>query len=444
MKNFEKENNNNNIHYFIPCYDIINNEIYFSDFFTEEIISKPPELKQKQKDYFIAQLKTKLDQNKTNINNNNKENKEKKLQNFIKNEKNCLDLFKFTWKKIQILSGFNTEHFISENFEEYFKRPFFSRFLISENLQLYSYNSCNQLPNVIASYLTISVNFDYHLDSLFNTHFEKDFFNSKNEKNSYNLIKYEFDNIKNQFQNISLFYSIDTLIKDTINTLIKNIDLLINKYSNTIQIKDNSFNSDNIQDDLINKEEICNLLQKFKENLYKHLNSKSDKFILKVAESEEYLYGDFTLGQYDFVRYKVRQHESITLILKVIPFFIVQPPLFSFPPILIVYDIKNVSYEFLFDLYVKLYPNHEIIYRLFKPDEKSLNKYLKNYDFEINNNLNIRQNRLNKFNESSDCDFPFSFTIVNIKNVYKFKNWFDNELYNKNELVLPYINPIKK
>ena len=302
------------------------------------------------------------------------------------------------------------------------------------------------MPNVIASYLTISLNFDYHLDSLFNTHFEKDFFNSKNEKNydSHSLIKYEFDNIKNQFQNISLFYSIDTLIKDTINTLIKNIDLLINKYSNSIQIKDNSFNSDNIQDDLINKEEICNLLQKFKENLYKHLNSKSDKFILKVAESEEYLYGDFTLGQYDFVRYKVRQHESITLILKVIPFYIVQPPLFSFPPILIVYDIKNVSYEFLFDLYVKLYPNHEIIYRLFKPDEKSLSKYLKNYHVNSNNNLNIRQSKLNKFNESSDCDFPFCFTIVNIKNVYKFKNWFDNKLYNKNELVLPYINPIKK
>ena len=26
--------------YFIPCYDIIKNEIYFSEFFTEEIISK--------------------------------------------------------------------------------------------------------------------------------------------------------------------------------------------------------------------------------------------------------------------------------------------------------------------------------------------------------------------------------------------------------------------
>ena len=212
------------------------------------------------------------------------------------------------------------------------------------------------MPNVIASYLTISVNFDYHLDSLFNTHFEKDFFNSKNEKNydSHSLIKYEFDNIKNQFQNISLFYSIDTLIKDTINTLIKNIDLLINKYSNSIQIKDNSFNSDNIQDDLINKEEICNLLQKFKENLFKHLNSKSDKFILKVAESEEYLYGDFTLGQYDFVRYKVRQHESINLILKVISFYIVQPPLFSFPPILIVYDINNV-YLILIEIYFLIY-----------------------------------------------------------------------------------------
>ena len=451
MKNSIEKENNNNYHYFIPCYDIINNEIYFSEFFTEEIISKPNNLKQKQKDFFIEQLKTKLEPNKTNTNNNNnnmtnkkdkkKEKEIKQLKFFIKNEKKCLDLFKFTWKKIQILSGFNTEHFISKTFEEYFKRPFFSRFLISENLQLYSYNSCNPLPNVIASYLTISVNFDFHLDSLFNTQFDKENFNSKTEKkyDSYNIIKYEFDIIKNQFQKISLFYPIDTLIKDTINILFKNIDFLINKYSNSLQnFKDVSFNSDNVNDDLINKQEICRLLNIFKENLNKHLKSKSDKFILKVAESEEYLYGDYILGQYDFVRYKVRQYESITLILKVIPFYIVQPPLFGFPPILITND---TNYENLFDLYVKLYPNHEIIYRLFKPDEKSLNKYLKkNY----NNYNNFRQNRLNKYTESSDCDFPFCFTIVNLKNVFKFKNWFDNELYNKNELVLPYINPIKK
>ena len=33
------KNLSNNSKYFIPCYDIINNEIYFTEFFTEEIIS---------------------------------------------------------------------------------------------------------------------------------------------------------------------------------------------------------------------------------------------------------------------------------------------------------------------------------------------------------------------------------------------------------------------
>ena len=27
--------------YYIPCYDIVNNEIFFSEFFTEKIIKKP-------------------------------------------------------------------------------------------------------------------------------------------------------------------------------------------------------------------------------------------------------------------------------------------------------------------------------------------------------------------------------------------------------------------
>ena len=30
--------------YFIPCYDIINNEIYFFEFYTEKIVTKPKKL----------------------------------------------------------------------------------------------------------------------------------------------------------------------------------------------------------------------------------------------------------------------------------------------------------------------------------------------------------------------------------------------------------------
>ena len=35
--------------YFIPCYDIINNEIYFFDFYTEKSVVKPKNLTKNQK-----------------------------------------------------------------------------------------------------------------------------------------------------------------------------------------------------------------------------------------------------------------------------------------------------------------------------------------------------------------------------------------------------------
>ena len=41
--------------YFIPCYDIINNEIYFSEFFTDEIISSADDIF--DKDTFLSKQK---------------------------------------------------------------------------------------------------------------------------------------------------------------------------------------------------------------------------------------------------------------------------------------------------------------------------------------------------------------------------------------------------
>ena len=52
---FKNEKNmQNNSKYFIPCYDIINNEIYFSEFFTEEIISNNEDIFD-DKDFLIKQ-----------------------------------------------------------------------------------------------------------------------------------------------------------------------------------------------------------------------------------------------------------------------------------------------------------------------------------------------------------------------------------------------------
>ena len=68
----------------------------------------------------------------------------------------------------------------------------------------------------------------------------------------------------------------------------------------------------------------------------KFLAIKKDKskcFVLKIAGCEEYLYGDYTLAQYNCIRKRVRQKEVIKLILKSIPLYKLQPSIFNYPPI---------------------------------------------------------------------------------------------------------------
>ena len=343
---------------------------------------------------------------------------------------------------MKILSGFNNNHFINKNFAEYFKRPFYSRFLIAQNLQLYSFNSCSPLPNVIANYLYVPVIIEYHLDSLIDTKYDKNYLIEEKDKSdifnlALNQIKKDFIGLTKIIK-ISFFYVVDTLIKDSIKSFEDKLDILEEKYNNWGNEEEDLNNSnDNLNEEINTKlgEKCLELIKKFRENFYNHFRDKSYKFILKVAENEEYLYGDYTLGSYNFVRDQVRQYEYIKLILKSIPFYKVQPPLFSFPPIL-TFIKKNANYINLFDNYIKLYPEREIIYRLFHCDKKQIDRFI--------HKINKRKEYLNKFTESGDCDFPLSLKIEKLNNIFQFKNWFDDEIYNKNELVLPYFNPLKK
>ena len=343
---------------------------------------------------------------------------------------------------MKVLSGFNNNNYLSKNFEEYFKRPFYSRFLIAQNLQLYSFNSCTPLPNVIANYLYVPVIIEYHLDSLIDTNYDKSFLNEENNKDDlYNLalnqIKKDFINLTKIIK-ISFFYVIDTLIKDSVKSFEEKLEILKDKYENWENEEEDLNNSkENLNEETNTKlgEKCLELIKQFKQNFYKHFKDKSYKFILKVAENEEYLYGDYTLGSYNFIRDQVRQHEYIKLILKSIPFYKVQPPLFSFPPILTSIK-KNANYINLFDNYIKLYPEREIIYRLFHCDKKQIDRFI--------HKINKRKEYLNKFTESGDCDFPFCLKIIKLNNIFQFKNWLDDENYNNIELVLPYFNPLKK
>jgi hypothetical protein len=247
------------------------------------------------------------------------------------------------------------------------------------------------------------------------------FLNKSNKKISESNILL---NLKNEFQilsdtprRISLFYIVDTLIKDSIKAFENNIyELLGNFYKDNSSEGDSirnyssySENDDDNSEDELNLDDINDktedekkskfyeLLIKIKKNFAKIKENTSNRFVLKVEDSEEYLYGDYTLGSYSFIRSKARQHEGIRLLLKSLPLYKIQPPIFSFPPIIRIKE-EDISYEKLFELYVELYPENEIIYRIKKTNTFQIDRYLKK-DIK-------RTYHLIKYTESGDCDFP--------------------------------------
>ena len=152
-------------------------------------------------------------------------------------------------------------------------------------------------------------------------------------------------------------------------------------------------------------------------------------YILKFMENEEYLYGDYLIGAYNSVRGFLRQHETVIFYLKIIPLYIVEPPLMAFPPILpIKYSEKN-DYIYLLKKYIKNYVNKEIIYRMFKPGEKEKTRFIKQ---KVK-----RAQYLCNFTESCDCYYPLYIKIIQVNNLFKLKDWFDDEDYNKNEMLIP-------
>lgn len=81
-------------------------------------------------------------------------------------EQGLCESLKSKWKKIKLISGFKKNSLISSCIIDYFKRPFSSHFLHSQNLKLYSFNSCIPLPKVLCKY-PIKINIEFHLESIF-------------------------------------------------------------------------------------------------------------------------------------------------------------------------------------------------------------------------------------------------------------------------------------
>jgi len=489
--------------YFIPCYDVINKEIYFFDFYTEKIVSKLKKERvkedtlefnetitiknlfsisktfKKNKDKLRKRLKTRGDlfslrdtrkinkenyykkydkDNKTynkeisDINENlikNEETRQKLFQN-RKKEILLLEQFALNWKKMKIISGFNENNYMSSRYHEYFSRPLFSKFFIGQNIQLYSFNSTLPLSKAMFNKPYINVYIYYDIENFLNKSNKK-----VSESNILLNLKNEFQILSDSPRRISLFYIVDTLIKDSIKAFENNIYELLGNFNkeNNSEIdsirnySSNSDNDDESSEDELNVDDINDktedekkskfyeLLIKIKKNFSKIKENTSNRFVLKVEDSEEYLYGDYTLGSYSFIRSKARQHEGIRLLLKSLPHYKIQPPIFSFPPIIRIKE-EDISYEKLFELYVELYPENEIIYRIKKTNTSQIDRYLKK-DIK-------RTYHLIKYTESGDCDFPLKINIKSLMNIDKFKDWLDDEVYNNIQIILPYFNPLKK
>ena len=451
---FENEINvSKNTKYFIPCYDIINNEIYFSEFFTEEIITNT--------ENFLDDKNLLLKQKEENINRRRKEvgtikltEEEKKIL-FQKNqEKLFLYEFSLRFKKMQIISGFNMNHYISKDYIDYFSRPLFSHFFHHENGDLYSSNNIKPINNsdIINSFIDISI--EFHLDSLLGLNLDKYFRNQKEKNNESEEEEYKNDGNSedtepNQFylqlksdlseykqnRKVSLLYIADSLIKDSVKSFEDIMNTIIYKCEENLDNIDEVEIKEILEDTNVANEEyelkLIELLSKFK----KIKNDKSKAFVLKVIGFEEYLYGENILGNYNFIINKIRQKEVIRLLLKVIPTYKIHNTNYNFPPIIKVDRYRKITYNELLIQYKKLFPNNEIIFRLYRTSKKQKERYLKR--------KMKRTKHLTMFSESGDCDFPLTLNISSITNIYKFIRWFNDDSYCNNQLILPYFNPLK-
>ena len=389
QKHIQKEKEEKNFNLYVPCYDVLNKEIYFFNFFNEEIVDmKSIDISSKE----VYTVLMNQDPSTFDFIHNEEINFKKllpKLLSVEENEKLEKHLLKFkqNWEKMKILTKFNAISSLGGEYKNYFRRPYYSRFVLSENLKLYSFNSTTNIPQVLKTY-TMSIKVEFDPIKLEDRNFFK-----KEEEDKLKARPYMND--------ISLTTIVDSLIKEVIDYFYSQLDSQKDKLN-----------------EILNKDGL------------KYIH------VLKFKGREEYLYGDSLIGAYQFIRGRLREHETIFFYLKILPLYIVSPPLTNFIPIIRTTK-TNESYVNLLKNYLKQYlPKSGIIFRLLRPDEKLKKRFIKQ-KYE-------RIEKLLRYTESCDCCFPLWIKIKNINNIYSLKYWFDNEEYNKNEMLIPNLKLLER
>jgi hypothetical protein len=170
---------------------------------------------------------------------------------------------------------------------------------------------------------------------------------------------------------------------------------------------------------------IEDILQDFK----KSIKDTNNKYILKLKSFEEFMFGEFPVGTYEAVRALVREYETVKLILMKYSRDTVSPNVTQFPPLIYIPENQEFKYSTLLQQYFDLFPASSIIYRILpKP---ALQEYWFNKPMD-------RIEKLTKYTESGECDFPFYVNVKGIKDLFALKYHIDCKAYNEGGMDLPY------
>ena len=287
--------------FYLACFDALNDDIYFQDYFTDELIKK------------------------TCLLNRHLEKYQKRV-----------DVLRSYWEKIVKLTGFDQWSYISDKTKEYFKRPIYSDFLWPETKGIFTNHYNNFIPSVIKNYKDCEFEITVHLNCFDNELIEYN--NNEKKENKDNNEQNDDNNNQNNIFNktyeefsytlkIPMLYVVNCLIQDTLDALKIFLLSKMKEEKNKKKEEEENNENDNMNEDYniksglsinykslkrgisvnninqeaakknILSEEYLNYKKKF--NIIKqNEKSKEYQYIFKIANFEEYLYGDNPIGCY--------------------------------------------------------------------------------------------------------------------------------------------------
>ena len=390
--------------FYLACYSIPNDEIYFVDFFTNAVISSDVRLSKQEERY-----------------------------------QKRLEVLRVYWKKIESITGLGKESYLSPEARRYLKRPINSRFIFPETRTLYSSNTPSPIPSVLQSYGNIRVSVKVHL-SVFDV-----------EDSNYQLLR-DFEYVVD----VPFLYVVDSLIKKTISNLSKFLAKKVKEELNNEKLEETgenektnnkNFEIDNVNE-VVNSESLLREGKKLKtdphtqpneknfknflEALEKFKDKKEYQFVLKIEGYEDYLYGDNSISKYDSVIKKIRQFETVPMILFKKAMFEIKAPISRFPPIIFFKAEETFTYFHLLEKYLNQYPDECALFRFGELSDKEKEQFM-----PIEKK---RTETLFEYCESGGCDYPFEVTVNGIYNISSIFDWLNCSSYSANEMMLPYFN----